>query len=65
VQLATILHLLKLGHPTNDYEKMKDFFDFLKLKFPTRPQKHYSKRIAWNMVEFMHELIMTSTCLAI
>lgn len=59
----TIHHLLKHGHLVIDYESMKKLFDFIQMF--NIPQHHWNDTNAWAMVECMHELVLSKTCLVI
>lgn len=70
-QFVVIFWILKLGQPFIDFEKMKELFEFSKVK--NTPCKYWSNSTNWQMVETMHqivsrptndiEVVMVSTCI--
>jgi hypothetical protein len=51
-----LIHTLKNGRPTVEYETHKDLFDFLNLEKDL--EMHWTNMFGWDMVQHMHEIIL-------
>jgi len=53
---VAIFHLLKNGIPMNNFESLKDLFEFL--KFANALKKHWIDSSGWGMAKAMHNMVL-------
>ncbi len=58
IQFVAIFWLLKLGCPLTNFEKMKQLFEFLKVK--NTPHKRWFDSTSYQMDETMHQIVIKS-----
>ncbi len=54
-----MFYLLKEAHPLTDYESLKDFFYFFKVK--SMPKKHLSNNLGWEVAKNIHDVVLECT----